>query len=232
MLSSTVRGMFRVRRQRCPCLVFWLERSPGARLLNCPLLPSFPVDIVAEEDPAPCAFSGNGRQCTANGTECRSGWVGPNGGITNFDNFAFAMLTVFQCITMEGWTDVLYWVSSSGALTACCSLVRAAEPGVLGVSSLGWEADLGHSSLGEPPPPAPGEFPSTRRLLHSVSSWPLVLHLPSTAWGLVINCSCSCPLSPLGTPEARAVLTQLRGLEQHFPRKQGLDSQSTHKGSY
>lgn len=69
------------------------------------------TDIVAEEDPAPCAFSGNGRQCTANGTECRSGWVGPNGGITNFDNFAFAMLTVFQCITMEGWTDVLYWVS-------------------------------------------------------------------------------------------------------------------------
>ncbi|XP_075405126.1 voltage-dependent L-type calcium channel subunit alpha-1D isoform X1 [Tenrec ecaudatus] len=70
-------------------------------------------DIVAEEDPAPCAFSGNGRQCAANGTECRSGWVGPNGGITNFDNFAFAMLTVFQCITMEGWTDVLYWVNDA-----------------------------------------------------------------------------------------------------------------------
>ncbi|MEJ1276612.1 calcium channel voltage-dependent R type alpha 1E subunit [Cricetulus griseus] len=70
-------------------------------------------NIVAEEDPAPCAFSGNGRQCTANGTECRSGWVGPNGGITNFDNFAFAMLTVFQCITMEGWTDVLYWVNDA-----------------------------------------------------------------------------------------------------------------------
>nr|XP_044991547.1 voltage-dependent L-type calcium channel subunit alpha-1D isoform X2 [Jaculus jaculus] len=70
-------------------------------------------DIVAEEDPAPCAFSGNGRQCTTNGTECRSGWVGPNGGITNFDNFAFAMLTVFQCITMEGWTDVLYWVNDA-----------------------------------------------------------------------------------------------------------------------
>ncbi|XP_025842134.1 voltage-dependent L-type calcium channel subunit alpha-1D isoform X9 [Vulpes vulpes] len=70
-------------------------------------------DIIAEEDPAPCAFSGNGRQCATNGTECRSGWVGPNGGITNFDNFAFAMLTVFQCITMEGWTDVLYWVNDA-----------------------------------------------------------------------------------------------------------------------
>ncbi|KAJ1069131.1 hypothetical protein K5549_000442 [Capra hircus] len=70
-------------------------------------------NVVAEEDPAPCAFSGNGRQCTANGTECRSGWVGPNGGITNLDNFAFAMLTVFQCITMEGWTDVLYWMNDA-----------------------------------------------------------------------------------------------------------------------
>lgn len=42
---------------------------------------------------------------------CKMGWEGPNNGITNFDNFAFAMLTVFQCITMEGWTEVLYWVS-------------------------------------------------------------------------------------------------------------------------
>uniref|UniRef100_A0A8C0IWG0 Voltage-dependent L-type calcium channel subunit alpha n=1 Tax=Chelonoidis abingdonii TaxID=106734 RepID=A0A8C0IWG0_CHEAB len=69
--------------------------------------------ILVEDDPAPCAFSGNGRQCAINGTECRGGWVGPNGGITNFDNFAFAMLTVFQCITMEGWTDVLYWVNDA-----------------------------------------------------------------------------------------------------------------------
>lgn len=81
------------------------------------------ADVVAEEDPAPCAFSGNGRQCTANGTECRSGWVGPNGGITNFDNFAFAMLTVFQCITMEGWTDVLYWVGLGPSLPAVPSPV-------------------------------------------------------------------------------------------------------------
>lgn len=51
-----------------------------------------------------------------------------------------------------------------------------------------------------------------------------------SSWqGLVINCSCSCPLRPLGTLEARAVLTQLRELKQHFLRKQCLDSQSTHK---
>uniref|UniRef100_A0A8C3JUJ5 Voltage-dependent L-type calcium channel subunit alpha n=1 Tax=Calidris pygmaea TaxID=425635 RepID=A0A8C3JUJ5_9CHAR len=67
----------------------------------------------AEDDPSPCApQSAHGRQCQ-NGTECKAGWEGPKHGITNFDNFAFAMLTVFQCITMEGWTDVLYWVNDA-----------------------------------------------------------------------------------------------------------------------
>uniref|UniRef100_A0A6I8P7E8 Voltage-dependent L-type calcium channel subunit alpha n=1 Tax=Ornithorhynchus anatinus TaxID=9258 RepID=A0A6I8P7E8_ORNAN len=70
-------------------------------------------ELEAEEDPSPCAFSGHGRQCTTNNTECRGRWAGPNGGITNFDNFFFAMLTVFQCITMEGWTDVLYWMQDA-----------------------------------------------------------------------------------------------------------------------
>uniref|UniRef100_A0A7N8YDL0 Voltage-dependent L-type calcium channel subunit alpha n=1 Tax=Mastacembelus armatus TaxID=205130 RepID=A0A7N8YDL0_9TELE len=71
------------------------------------------TDGIAEEEPAPCAISGHGRQCPINGTECREGWQGPNNGITNFDNFLFAMLTVFQCITMEGWTDVLYWMNDA-----------------------------------------------------------------------------------------------------------------------
>uniref|UniRef100_A0A3Q0R0H6 Voltage-dependent L-type calcium channel subunit alpha n=1 Tax=Amphilophus citrinellus TaxID=61819 RepID=A0A3Q0R0H6_AMPCI len=65
------------------------------------------------EEPAPCAISGHGRHCLLNGTVCREGWQGPNNGITNFDNFLFAMLTVFQCITMEGWTDVLYWMNDA-----------------------------------------------------------------------------------------------------------------------
>uniref|UniRef100_A0ACB8ELQ0 Voltage-dependent L-type calcium channel subunit alpha-1F n=1 Tax=Sphaerodactylus townsendi TaxID=933632 RepID=A0ACB8ELQ0_9SAUR len=71
------------------------------------------ADLEAEEDPSPCAFSGHGRECTVNNSECRGKWEGPNGGITNFDNFFFAMLTVFQCITMEGWTDVLYWMQDA-----------------------------------------------------------------------------------------------------------------------
>ncbi|XP_035864376.1 voltage-dependent L-type calcium channel subunit alpha-1D isoform X3 [Sander lucioperca] len=69
--------------------------------------------LMAEDDPSPCAFAGSGRFCVGNGTECRGKWEGPNGGITNFDNVFFAMLTVFQCITMEGWTDVLYWMNDA-----------------------------------------------------------------------------------------------------------------------
>uniref|UniRef100_A0A3Q2V3A7 Voltage-dependent L-type calcium channel subunit alpha n=1 Tax=Haplochromis burtoni TaxID=8153 RepID=A0A3Q2V3A7_HAPBU len=76
------------------------------------------VHNLTEEKPAPCAPDGAyGRHCKQNGTQCRVGWEGPNDGITNFDNFAFAMLTVFQCITMEGWTDVLYWVNDAVGYT-------------------------------------------------------------------------------------------------------------------
>uniref|UniRef100_A0A8C2ZUW4 Voltage-dependent N-type calcium channel subunit alpha n=1 Tax=Cyclopterus lumpus TaxID=8103 RepID=A0A8C2ZUW4_CYCLU len=55
----------------------------------------------------PCGLEAPARTCP-NGTQCREYWTGPNFGITNFDNILFAVLTVFQCITMEGWVDILY----------------------------------------------------------------------------------------------------------------------------
>jgi hypothetical protein len=51
--------------------------------------------------------------CDANYSECIEKWIGPNYGITSFDNIFFSMLTVFQCITMEGWTSVLYWTNDA-----------------------------------------------------------------------------------------------------------------------
>ena len=32
----------------------------------------------------------------------------PNFGYSNFDNIAWAWLTIFQCISMEGWTNIMY----------------------------------------------------------------------------------------------------------------------------
>ncbi|XP_068707283.1 voltage-dependent calcium channel type A subunit alpha-1-like isoform X2 [Montipora foliosa] len=49
----------------------------------------------------PCDSKDN---CTSNSTV----WNGPHNGITTFDNIFLSMLTVFQCITMEGWTDIMY----------------------------------------------------------------------------------------------------------------------------
>lgn len=68
----------------------------------------------------PCGLDPPARTC-GNGTACREYWIGPSFGITNFDNILFAVLTVFQCITMEGWVDILYNVSSvSGSTSGAC----------------------------------------------------------------------------------------------------------------
>merc|ERR1711970_1044773 len=64
-------------------------------------------------EPTPC---GGFYECP-NGTTCREYWDGPQYGITNFDNIGQSMLTVFQCITLEGWTDMLYWVHDSQGRT-------------------------------------------------------------------------------------------------------------------
>lgn len=59
----------------------------------------------------PCGSEG-GRSCGP-GQEClhvnsTSLWPGPHYGITSYDNIFLSMLTVFQCVTMEGWTDIMY----------------------------------------------------------------------------------------------------------------------------
>ncbi|XP_070615693.1 LOW QUALITY PROTEIN: voltage-dependent N-type calcium channel subunit alpha-1B [Erythrolamprus reginae] len=59
----------------------------------------------------PCGEDWPARRCEKG--ICKKYWEGPNFGITNFDNILFAVLTVFQCITMEGWTDILYNDSDS-----------------------------------------------------------------------------------------------------------------------
>uniref|UniRef100_F1KQB4 Voltage-dependent L-type calcium channel subunit alpha n=2 Tax=Ascaris TaxID=6251 RepID=F1KQB4_ASCSU len=76
---------------------------------------------LAQHTPSPCGFATTAFHCQPSGHYegvkwiCTSNttWQGPNNGITNFDNFGLAMLTVFQCVSLEGWTDVMYWVNDS-----------------------------------------------------------------------------------------------------------------------
>lgn len=90
---------------------YFSELSP--RLLLLTFLPFPFTDDIQGESPAPCGTEEPARTCP-NGTKCQPYWEGPNNGITQFDNILFAVLTVFQCITMEGWTDLLYNVSDKG----------------------------------------------------------------------------------------------------------------------
>ncbi|KAJ6647412.1 Voltage-dependent calcium channel type A subunit alpha-1, partial [Pseudolycoriella hygida] len=67
-------------------------------------------DFKSKADPSrPGGFSCE----NLNGSTCLQKWVGPNHGITSFDNIVLAMLTVFQCITMEGWTPIMYWMNDA-----------------------------------------------------------------------------------------------------------------------
>ncbi|XP_074173206.1 voltage-dependent L-type calcium channel subunit alpha-1S isoform X2 [Rhinolophus sinicus] len=93
--------------------IIGLELFKGKMHKTCYFIGTDIVATVDNEKPSPCARTGSGRPCTINGSECRGGWPGPNHGVTHFDNFGFSMLTVYQCITMEGWTDVLYWVNDA-----------------------------------------------------------------------------------------------------------------------
>lgn len=76
------------------------------------------------EEPRPCGGAFNCENVEGGPYQCRTDWVGPHAGIVNFDNFGLAMLTVFTCITLEGWTEVMYNVSSS---TCCLSSIRDLE---------------------------------------------------------------------------------------------------------
>ncbi|CAJ0933163.1 unnamed protein product, partial [Mesorhabditis belari] len=95
--------------------------------LFCGKLHSTCVDVatgqIAMKDPTTCGNSPTAYKCEPTDTLEKMGvkwtctnetsWPGPNNGITNFDNFGLAMLTVFQCVSLEGWTDVMYWVNNA-----------------------------------------------------------------------------------------------------------------------
>ena len=75
--------------------------------------------------------------CDPETSICLEKWHGPNYGITSFDNIGLAMLTVFQCVSMEGWTPVLYSVSYLAS-----SSHSAVQRGVV------WRGVARHTTLG------------------------------------------------------------------------------------
>ncbi|XP_026034808.1 voltage-dependent T-type calcium channel subunit alpha-1H-like isoform X2 [Astatotilapia calliptera] len=44
---------------------------------------------------------------------CRAGDHNPDLGVINFDNIGYAWITIFQVVTLEGWTNIMYYVMDS-----------------------------------------------------------------------------------------------------------------------
>ncbi|XP_037797809.1 voltage-dependent calcium channel type A subunit alpha-1-like [Penaeus monodon] len=99
--------------------IIGLEFYSGALHKTCYSLEDLGQIVTEGEMPTPCntdnvSFAPSGSfVCNYNISTCLELWDGPNYGITSFDNIGFAMLTVFQCITQEGWTSILYWTNDA-----------------------------------------------------------------------------------------------------------------------
>ncbi|XP_052566655.1 voltage-dependent calcium channel type A subunit alpha-1 isoform X18 [Culex pipiens pallens] len=99
--------------------IIGLEFYSGALHRSCYSLEDISQIVKEGEFPTPCNADNDtiaptgAYVCNSSDSTCVEQWEGPNFGITSFDNIGFAMLTVFQCITMEGWTAILYWTNDA-----------------------------------------------------------------------------------------------------------------------
>jgi len=99
--------------------IIGLEFYAGALHNTCYSKTDTNMIVTEGESPTPCFMKGDVSPpsgayiCNDTTSVCLDTWIGPNYGITSFDNIFFAMLTVFQCITMEGWTSILYWTNDA-----------------------------------------------------------------------------------------------------------------------
>ncbi|XP_055380450.1 voltage-dependent calcium channel type A subunit alpha-1 isoform X7 [Condylostylus longicornis] len=99
--------------------IIGLEFYSGALHKTCYSLENPNLIVKEGEMETPCNADDFPKQntsaylCNFTNSMCLEKWDGPNSGITSFDNIGFAMLTVFQCITMEGWTAILYWTNDA-----------------------------------------------------------------------------------------------------------------------
>ncbi|KAG6457070.1 hypothetical protein O3G_MSEX010098 [Manduca sexta] len=99
--------------------IIGLEFYSGALHKTCYNLEDISEIVYEGENAPPCNADNESvapygaNVCKYEISTCLEKWEGPNRGITSFDNIGFAMLTVFQCITMEGWTAILYWTNDA-----------------------------------------------------------------------------------------------------------------------
>ncbi|KAM8908795.1 voltage-dependent T-type calcium channel subunit alpha-1I-like isoform 2-T2 [Spinachia spinachia] len=68
---------------------------------------------LAPPAPSVFGFTGAGTNACVNWNAlynvCRAGAQNPNNGATNFDNIGYAWISIFQVVTLEGWSDIMFY---------------------------------------------------------------------------------------------------------------------------
>ena len=117
-------------------------------------------DLLGDGLGGATAAAGARQGTCAAGEECRRYGVNPAYGTISFDDIVGTFVTIFQCVTLEGWTDVLYMTSrSSGPLVATSYFVALVWLGAFYVLNL-FLAVMWHTYNEQPkedpiPPPPP-----------------------------------------------------------------------------
>ena len=76
------------------------------------------ADTPVDAETGVCAKQGRfGRSC-APGLECKEWGANPLAGTVSFDNFMEALMTSFQCVTLEGWSEVMYLLQAAAGNTS------------------------------------------------------------------------------------------------------------------
>ncbi|KAM3178488.1 hypothetical protein ACTXT7_002436 [Hymenolepis weldensis] len=83
------------------------KRNPQELPNSIPTVPRLVPCVITNDSHSGSKSTLPGAFVCPDGYVCKGYWEGPNFGITSFDNIGYSMLTVFQCITMEGWTDIM-----------------------------------------------------------------------------------------------------------------------------
>jgi hypothetical protein len=65
------------------------------------------------EDERLCGLPGSSAMHHCGADQFCRAYKNPNHGVTNFDNVLWASLNVFQCITLEGWTEIMYFTQDA-----------------------------------------------------------------------------------------------------------------------
>ncbi len=96
------------------CFIFFVFGILGVQLFQGALHGTCFNHELGENLPMLCSVSGGASLCPKD-YECLLLAQNPNRGVIHFDSIGGAIVTIFQVMTIEGWTDIMYMLQDSAS---------------------------------------------------------------------------------------------------------------------